>query len=104
VDTNTILLIIALVLSLPGSIFIGYRLSYRRAKIASVFATVIGEVAVAVAIYFFVNNNSISIDGLSFFIGSFFACSVGGFTGALLANFAIGAGDRVGDLPSSEYS
>jgi hypothetical protein len=104
VDTNLILLIIALVLSLPGSLFVGYRLSYRRAKIASVFAGLIGGVAVAVAIYFFINNNSISIDGLSFALGAFFACSVGSFTGALLANFAIGAGDRTGDLSSSEYS
>ena len=103
-DTFTILLIIALVLSLPGSLFIGYRLSTRRAKIASLFAGLIGEVAIAVAIYFFIHNNSISLDGLSFFLGSFFACSVGGFTGALLANFAIGTGGRATDLPSSEYS
>jgi hypothetical protein len=104
VDTNTILLILALVLSLPGSLFIGYRLSARRARFAALFAGLIGEVAVAVAIYFYVQNSSLSIDGLSFFLGSFFACSVGGFTGALLANFALGFGDRTRDLSSSEYS
>jgi len=104
VDTFTILLIIALVLSLPGSLFIGYRLSTRRAKMASVIAGVIGTVAVAVAIYYFVNNNSISLDGLSYFLGAFFACSVGSFTGTLLANFAIGTGDRTGGLSPSEFS
>jgi hypothetical protein len=104
VDTYTILLIIALVLSLPGSLFIGYRLSARRAKKASVIAGAIGTVAVAVAIFYFVNNNSISLDGLSYFLGSFFACSVGSFTGALLANFSIGTGDHTGDLSHSEFS
>ncbi|PWT72432.1 MAG: hypothetical protein C5B60_09565 [Chloroflexi bacterium] len=103
-DTFTILLIIALVLSLPGSLFIGYRLSTRRAKMASVIAGVIGTVAVAVAIYYFVNNNSISLDGLSYFLGAFFACSVGSFTGTLLANFAIGTGDRTRGLSPSEFS
>jgi len=103
VDTNTILIIIALVLSLPGSLFIGYRLSAQRARFAALILSLVGAVAVAGAIYLYIHNSSISIDGLSFFLGTFFACSVGAFLGALLANFAIGTGEQTTDLSSSEY-
>ena len=102
-DTNTIILVAALVLSLPGSLFIGFRLSARRARLAAVFAGIIGAVATAAAIYFYIQSSPISLDGLSYFLGSFFACSVGSFAGALLANFAVGTGDQVSDLSSSEY-
>ena len=101
-DSNTILLIIALVLSLPGGLFIGYRMSERRARIASIFGGLIGAVVIAAAIYLYVHNSNISLDGLSFFLGSFFGCSVGAFLGALLANVAVGAGGQTADT-SSEY-
>jgi hypothetical protein len=103
VDTYSILLIIALVLSLPSSLFIGYHLSSRRARFASVVMGLIFAVATAGLIYLYINNNTISIDGLSFFLGSLFGCSVGAFIGALLANFAFGAGGRTSDLTSPEY-
>ena len=102
-DTNTILLIIALVLSLPGSLFIGYRLSVRRARFASLVMGLIFALAIAGCIYLYIHNTTVSIDGLSFFLGSFFGCSVGTFLGALLANFAFGAGGRSSDLTSPEY-
>lgn len=102
-NINTILNILALVLSLPGSLFIGYRLSGQRARFAAVILSLIGAVAVAAAIYLYIQNTSISIDGLSFFLGTFFACSVGAFLGALMANFAIGASGQTTDLTSSEY-
>jgi hypothetical protein len=103
VDTNTILLIVALVLSLPGSLFIDFRLSIRRARIASIFAGVVGSIVTAAAIYLYITNTSVSIDGLSFFLGAFFGCSVGSFIGALLANFAVGTGEQSSDQYSSDY-
>ncbi len=102
-DINAIIVIVALVLSLPGSLFIGFRLSYRRARIVAVFGSIVGAVVVAAAIYLYISSSTISLDGLSYFLGSFFACSVGSFIGALLANFLVGAGDRAGDLSSTEY-
>jgi hypothetical protein len=103
VDVNTILLIIALVLSLPGSLFIGFRLSVRRARFASLVLGLIFAVATAGCIYLYIHNTTVSIDGLSFFLGSFFGCSVGAFLGALLANFAFGGGSRAADVTSPEY-
>ena len=45
-----------------------------------------------------------NIDGLSYTIGCFFACSMGVFTGALLANWLVGLGRRRGhELASAEY-
>jgi hypothetical protein len=102
-DTFTILGIIALVLSLPGSLFIAYKVSARRARFLSLLLGLIGALVVAGAIYLYINSVTISLDGISFFLGTFFACSVGAFTGALLANFAMSAGERTGDLPSTEY-
>ncbi|MGO8948949.1 MAG: hypothetical protein ACLQUY_15130 [Ktedonobacterales bacterium] len=102
-DTNTIIVILALVLSLPGSLFIGFRLSARRARFAAVFAGIIGAVATAAAIYLYIHGTPISLDGLSYFLGAFFGCSVGSFIGVLLANFAVGTNDQAGDVTSSEY-
>ena len=102
-DINSILLIVALVLSLPGSLFIGYRLSARRARFASLVMSLIFAVATAGCIYLYIQNTTVSIDGLSFFLGSFFGCSVGAFLGALLANFAFGTGGRSSDVTSAEY-
>ena len=102
-DTDSILLIIALVLSLPSSLFIGYRLSARRARIPSVVMGLIFAVATAGCIYLYLQNSAVSIDGLSFFLGSLFGCSVGAFIGALLANFAFGGSGRTSDLTSPEY-
>jgi hypothetical protein len=103
VDTDSILLIIALVLSLPASLFIGYRLSVTRARFAALVMSLIFAVATAACIYLYINNNTVSLDGLSFFLGSFFGCSVGAFVGALLANFAFGSSGRPSDLTSAEY-
>ena len=71
-------------------------------EIASLVLGLIFAVATAGCIYLYINNSTVSIDGLSFFLGSFFGCSVGAFIGALLANFAFGAGSRPADI-SSEY-
>lgn len=102
-QTFDILGAIALVLSLPVSLFIGYKVSARRARFLSLLFGLVGALVVAAAIYFFIHNEPISLDGISFFLGTFFACSVGTFAGALLANFAMSAGERSSDLPSAEY-
>jgi hypothetical protein len=102
-ETFTIIGLIALILSLPGSLFLAFKVSARRARLLSLLLGLVGALVVAGAIYLYIHNVTISLDGISFFLGTFFACSVGTFTGALLANFAVGAGERTSDIPSTEY-
>jgi len=104
IDTSTyILLGIAVVLALPGGLFVGYIMSLPRARLLSMLGGIIGDLVVAVGILYFVGVTNPSLDGLSFFLGSFFGCSVGVAIGALLANFLVGAGSRGPDVSSLEY-
>lgn len=89
-STEVILSIIAVVLSLPGGLFVAGFTSMARAKWAALFGGIIGGVVVTLAILVWVNSANIGIDGLSYFYGVFFASSVGVFTGALVVNFLVG--------------
>jgi len=102
-DLNTILLIIAVVLALPGGLFVAYLLSLPRARVLALIGGVIGDVAVAMAIFAFIQFTNPSLDALSFFVGAFFACSMGVAIGALLADFIVGLGRRGPDVSSLEY-
>jgi uncharacterized integral membrane protein len=94
VSTQIILLIIAVVLSLPGGLFVAGLSSMARAKWAALFGGIIGAVVVALAIFYYVNTANVSIEGLSFFYGAFFASSMGVFLGALVVNFLVGLVSR----------
>jgi len=94
VSTEVILLIIAVVLALPGGLFVAGLSSMARAKWAALFGGLVGGVVVALAILFYVNTANVSIDGLSYFYGVFFAASIGVFVGALVVNFLVGLVSR----------
>jgi hypothetical protein len=102
VDQNLVLVIIAAVLALPGGLFMAELMSQARARWAALLGGIVGAAVIAGAIYFFVTAARLSLDGLSYFLGSFFACSMGIFAGALLANFLIGLGDG-GAVTPTEY-
>lgn len=97
VSTQIILLIIAVVLSLPGGLFVAGLTSMARAKWAALFGGLLGAGVVALAILYYVNTSNVGIEGLSYFYGVFFASSVGVFLGALLMNFLVGLGSRSSD-------
>jgi len=99
---NLMLLIIAAVLSLPGGLFMAYIMSMARARWAALLGGVIGAAVIGAGVYFFVETGHVSIDGLSYFLGSFFACSMGVFAGALVANFLVGSGSGSTGLTSQE--
>lgn len=102
-DLNLVLLIIATVLSLPGGLFMSFLMSEPRAKWLSLLGGVIGAFVVAAGIYFFVTQAKVSVDGLSYALGTFFATSMGVFGGALLVNFLVGIASRGSDVASQEY-
>jgi hypothetical protein len=102
VDTNLIFVIIAAVLALPPGLFIAAIMSPARSRVVALLGGVIGDLIVAAGIYFFVMSVHPSIDGLSYFLGSLFACSAGVFTGALVADFVAGLGNR-GPVTPVEY-
>lgn len=93
-STEVILLIIGVVLSLPVGLFAASLSSMARAKWAALFGGLIGAAVVALAILYYVNTANVSIDGLSYFYGVFFASSVGVFLGALVVNFLVGLASR----------
>jgi hypothetical protein len=94
VSTEVILTIIGVVLALPGGLFVAGFSSMARAKWAALFGGLIGGIAVALAILFYVSAANIGIDGLSYFFGIFFAASVGVLLGALVVNFLVGLVSR----------
>ena len=100
--TEVILLIIGIVLSLPGGLFVAFLTSMARAKWAALLGGIIGAVVVGLAVLYFVNTANVGIDGLSYFYGVFFACSVGVFLGALLVNFLVGLVSRGAGDPLAE--
>lgn len=102
-DTNLILLIVAAVLALPGGLFVAAVITQPRGRALSLLGGVVGDVAVAAGIYAYVQATKLGIDGLSYTLGSFFACSIGVFAGALVVNFALGLGRRTPEVPSGEY-
>lgn len=102
-NTDLILLIIVAVLALPGGLFVAAIITQPRGRALSLLGGVVGDVAVAAGIYAFVQATKPSIDGLSYALGSFFACSMGVFAGALAVSFILGLGRRGPEIPSGEY-
>jgi hypothetical protein len=102
VNPNLILLIVAAVLSLPGGLFVSFLMSEPRAKWLSLIGAVIGAGATGAAIYYYITAANPSLDSLSFGLGSFFGCSMGAFTGALVINFLVGLSSRPPET-SSEF-
>jgi hypothetical protein len=94
VSTEVILLIIGFILALPGGLFVAFLSSMARAKWAALLGGIIGGAVVGLAILFYVNTANVGIDGLSYFYGVFFACSVGVALGALIVNFLVGLASR----------
>ena len=94
VSTEVILAIIGVVLALPGGLFVAGFSSMARAKWAALFGGLVGGALVALAIIFWVNAANVSIEGLSYFYGVFFAASIGVFAGALAVNFLVGLASR----------
>ncbi len=99
---NAILLIIALVLALPGGLFVAWLLSLPRARILALLGGILGDLAVAAGVFAF-SQAIPNIDPLSFFVGAFFACSTGVAIGALVADFLVGLVRRGPDVSSLEY-
>ncbi len=104
-DTTTILvlLIIAAVFALPGGLFVASIMTGPRARLLAIPGGIVGDIVVAAAIYFYVQQAHPSIDGLSFTLGAFFACSMGVFGAALLVNFLVGLTRRGPDINSAEF-
>lgn len=102
-DTNLILLIIAAVFALPGGLFVAAIMTGPRARLLAIPGGIIGDLVVAAAIYLYVQRAHPSIDGLSYTLGAFFACSMGVFGAALLVNFLVGLTRRSPDLTSAEF-
>jgi len=98
-----ILLIVAVVLSLPGGLFVAFLISEPRARWASILGGLIGGVATALAVYFFVVLANVGIDALSYAFGVFFAASVGVALGALILNFLVGLVARGSDSSAIEF-
>lgn len=92
-----ILLIVAVVLSLPGGLFVAFLISEPRARWASILGGIIGAVVTAIAVYFFVVMAKVGIDALSYAFGVFFAASIGVALGALIMNFLVGLVARGSD-------
>lgn len=87
-------IIVAAILALPVGLFVAALVSLARARWLAIPAGIIGDVVVALAVYFYVTNTKFTVDGLDYFLGAFFACSMGVLAGALLANFLVGLGSR----------
>lgn len=102
-DLDTLLLIIALILALPGGLFVAWLLSLPRARVLALIGGVIGDVVVAAALYAFIQMANPNLDALSYFVGAFFACSTGVALGALLADWLVGLVRRGPDVSSLEY-
>lgn len=99
--SNTTLLIIAALLSLPGGLFVARLMSPPRTRWLGMVGGVLGAALSAIGLQFFVMTAHVTIDAISWFVGAFFACSMGVAIGALLANFFTSAG-RSSDLTASE--
>lgn len=89
---DTIILIIAALISLPGGLFSASLMSQPRTRWLGLIGGVIGAALTAVALEYFIHAAGITIDAVSWFFGAFLACSMGVAVGALLVNFFASAG------------
>lgn len=99
---TVLFIIVAAVLALPMGLFVASLVSQARARWLAIPAGIAGDVVVAIAVYFYVTNTNFIVDGLDYFIGAFFACSMGVLAGALLANFLVALGSRRPEVGSAE--
>jgi len=97
------LIILAAVLSLPGGLLVTYQISLPRSRFLAILGGILGAAVVAFAIYYAVEATGISIDALTYFIGGFFACSIGVICGAVLANFTVDVLTGASDASSQEF-
>ncbi len=100
---TVLFIIIAAILALPMGLFIAALVSLARARWLAIPAGIAGDVVVAIAVYFYVTNTKFVVDGLDYFLGALFACSMGVLAGALLANFLVSLGSRRPELGSPEF-
>lgn len=101
-DLNTILLILAAVFALPGGLFTAALVTARRGRWLSFLGGFLGDLVFAVSVYYIVVTTTPSLDGLSFFLGAFFGCSIGVAAGAMIASFLLGLGDHGPDVSANE--
>jgi hypothetical protein len=94
---------IAAVLSLPGGLFLAFAMSQPRARLLSLLGGIVGAVVVAAAVYDYITAGKVRVDAISYFLGTFFACSMGVLTGALVVNFLVGLAGRGPRMTSPEY-
>ena len=102
-NTEMVLLIIGAVLALPGGLFIAYVVSTPRARWASLLGGIIGDGLTGLGVYYYAQASGSQIDGLSYWLGVFFATSIGVLLGALIVNFLVSLGSRSRDLGSAEF-
>lgn len=88
-DLKVFLLIVAAVLALPAGLFITYLLADPRARWAAFLGALIGDGLTGLGLYYFVLAGKVGIDGLSYWFGMLFGCSIGVVIGALLADFLV---------------
>jgi hypothetical protein len=94
VDIKLVLIVIAFVLALPIGEFLASLVSLRRARLLAYLGAAVGAGLIAAGVYWFAKQ--IQIDGLTYFVGAFFAATTGAVIGAMVANFLVGLGDRRG--------
>lgn len=97
------LIIIAAILSLPTGLLVAFQVSLPRSRFLGVLGGVVGAAVVAFVIYYAVEATGITIDALTYFLGGFFACSIGVIIGAVLANFAFDVLTGASDTSSQEF-
>jgi phosphate/sulfate permease len=96
------LIIIAAILSLPAGLLVAFQVSLPRSRFLAMIGGVIGAAVIAFAIYWAVDATGIAIDALTYFLGGFFACSIGVIIGAVLTNFALDVLTGASDSSSQE--
>jgi hypothetical protein len=101
VALSIIVLIVGAVLALPGGLFAASLMSQPRTRWLGLIGGVIGAVITAFALYYFIHAAGVTIDAVSWFFGSFLACSMGVAIGALLVGFFTGSG-RGSDVRAQE--
>src|SRR5512146_185768 len=97
------LMIIALVLALPIGLALSALMSTARARWLALLAGIVGDLAVAVAIYAYVMIAGVTIDALTYFLGALFACTMGVMAFALIANFVVGLLSRRPEVSAPAY-
>jgi uncharacterized membrane protein len=86
-QTSTILLIIAAILALISSFGVVIPMTPRRNRWLSLLGALIGTVAGALGVVYFIAANNPSLDAISMFLGSYFVCAMLALIVAVALNF-----------------